>query len=141
MNILNVLTKVFGSKQDKDLKKLRPIVKKVNEEFDKITGLSDEDLQAKTQEFRERLDSGETLDDLVPEAFAVVKSATHRVLGNGKYVTDERACSNRECGYIHPKSETIPEDGKCPECGSSIGRELPFMAHFDVQIMAAEVLH
>ncbi|MEN8141107.1 MAG: preprotein translocase subunit SecA [Thermodesulfobacteriota bacterium] len=77
----NVLTKVFGSKNDRVLKAIDPIVVKVNSLEAEISALSDEELQAKTPEFKERLAKGETLDDLLPEVFAVVREASVRVTG------------------------------------------------------------
>jgi preprotein translocase subunit SecA len=112
MTLLDVLGMIFGSKQDRDVKKLRPILELVNSYREKTGALSDEDLKKKTDEFRKRLSTGETLDDILPEAFAVVREATHRVLGERKKVFDP---------YLK--------------------REIPFMAHFDVQVMGAIVLH
>ena len=75
------LKKVFGSKNERELKKLYPIVDQINEYFEKFNALTDEEIQAKTTEFKERLAQGETLDDLLPEAFAVVKQACKRLVG------------------------------------------------------------
>ncbi|HGJ66236.1 TPA: preprotein translocase subunit SecA, partial [bacterium] len=77
----SVLTKVFGSKHDRDRKKLEPIVAQINELEPSIKRLSDEQLRAKTEEFKDRYAKGETLDDLLVEAFAVVREASIRVLG------------------------------------------------------------
>ena len=77
----NVFTKIFGSKYDRDRKKLEPIVTEINKYFDSYQELSDEQIQAKTEEFKERIAAGETTDDLLPEAFAVVKQACKRLNG------------------------------------------------------------
>jgi preprotein translocase subunit SecA len=77
----NLLKKVIGSKNDRDLKKLQPLVEKINSLEPDFEVLSDEQLQAKTGEFRQRLDNGETLDQLLPEAFATVRETSKRVLG------------------------------------------------------------
>jgi len=77
----NIITKIFGSKHDRDIKKLRPIVAEINEHFEKLTSLSEDELKAKTEEFKKRIDEGETLDDILPEAFAVVKEACRRLVG------------------------------------------------------------
>ena len=79
--MLKVLTKVFGNRNDRILKSLYPVVRQVNELADEMAGLSDEALRAKTDEFRNRITQGERLDDLLPEAFAVVREAASRVLG------------------------------------------------------------
>src|SRR6187401_2477045 len=75
-----LLTKVLGSQNDRDLKKLRPRVAEVNGFETSLKPLSDEQLKGKTAEFRARLAKGETLDDLLPDAFAVVREAGRRVL-------------------------------------------------------------
>src|SRR5213083_2778877 len=75
-----LLAKVVGTQNDRELKRLRPIVAEVNAFEPAITALSDDRLRAKTLEFRERLASAETLDDLLPEAFAVVREVGRRVL-------------------------------------------------------------
>ena len=72
---------LFGSKQQRDLKKLRPLVVRVNEAEESYQSLSDEDLKAKTVEFRERLAAGETVEDILCEAFAAVKNACRRLMG------------------------------------------------------------
>ena len=80
-----VLTKVFGSKNDRVLKQIQPIVQKINQLEETVQPLSDEALALKTVEFRERYANGETLDDLLPEAFAVVREGARRVLGERHY--------------------------------------------------------
>lgn len=76
-----ILGKIFGSYSSKELKKITPIVDKI-EELDLTTSkLTDQQLKDKTKEFKNRLDNGETLDDILPEAFAVVREASWRVLG------------------------------------------------------------
>ena len=72
--------KVFGSRNDRVLKKLRKVVKKINDFEPTIEKLSDAELQAKTTEFRQQLADGQTLDDILPEAFSVVREAGKRVL-------------------------------------------------------------
>src|SRR5258708_7731888 len=78
---LDFLKKIFGSQNERTLKKLRPIVDSINAWEASILPLSDADLKAKTVEFRERLAKGETLDQLLPEAFAVVREASKRAIG------------------------------------------------------------
>ena len=72
---------LFKSYSEKEVKRIKPIVNKINSLEDEITKLSDKELREKTNEFRERLNNGETLDDILPEAFAVVREASKRVLG------------------------------------------------------------
>lgn len=76
-----LLTKIFGSKNERELKRLQPLVEQINRLEPEMAGLSDQELAAKTGEFRQRLAAGAGLDDLLPEAFAVVREAGRRVLG------------------------------------------------------------
>ena len=78
---VNLVTKVIGTKHDREIKKLRPIVDRINSLNSEIKALSDAKLKAKTPEFKGRLEGGEPLDELLPEAFAVTREAAHRVLG------------------------------------------------------------
>ena len=82
---MSFLKKIFGSYSDKEVARLIPIVDKIEALQPSVDNLSDDDLKAKTPEFRERLAKGETLDDLLPEAFAVVRSATTRVLNQTQF--------------------------------------------------------
>ncbi|BDU38519.1 Protein translocase subunit secA [Vibrio nigripulchritudo MADA3029] len=79
--ITKLLTKVIGSRNDRTLRRLRKIVKEINNYEPEFEALSDEELKAKTVEFRERLEKGDTLDSLLPEAFATVREASKRVYG------------------------------------------------------------
>ena len=79
--ISKLVKKIIGSKNDRDLKKLAPLVEQINSLEAEFSALSDDELKAKTSDFRQRLDSGETLDQLLPEAFSVVREASVRVLG------------------------------------------------------------
>ncbi|WP_108682756.1 preprotein translocase subunit SecA [Methyloceanibacter sp. wino2] len=76
-----IANKVFGSSNDRKLKKYDPVVAAINALEPEVSTLSDEALRARTDEFRERLAKGETLDDLLPEAFATVREAAKRTLG------------------------------------------------------------
>ncbi len=83
--IFSIARKIFGSANDRYLKTLKPLVDKINAIEPDFLNLSDEQLKAKTVEFRERLKKGETLDDLLPEAFATVREAAKRTLGQRHY--------------------------------------------------------
>ena len=78
--LTQVLNIVFGSKNDREIKALRPIVERINELESGLTPLSDQGLADKTQEFKKRLEAGETLDDILPEAFAVCREMSRRRL-------------------------------------------------------------
>jgi len=81
----SLLKKIVGSKNERELKRIQPIVQKINGLESKIQPLSDDQLRAKTGEFKERLEQGETLDEILPEAFAVVREAGKRTLGERHY--------------------------------------------------------
>ncbi len=78
---MSFLNKIFKSYSEKEVKRVMPLVEQINSLEESISKLSDEELRNKTNEFKERLANGETLDDLLPEAFAVVREASKRVLG------------------------------------------------------------
>ena len=82
---MGVLTKIFGTHSERELKRIYPLVDKVESYRDSMQKLSDEELRNKTKEYKERLEKGETLDDLLPEAFATVREAAKRVLGMEHY--------------------------------------------------------
>lgn len=77
----SLLDKILGSYSEREIKKIEPIVDKIEKLDTEMTKLTDEQLKEKTVEFKNRLNSGETLDDLLPEAFAVIREASWRVLG------------------------------------------------------------
>ncbi|RKY70986.1 MAG: preprotein translocase subunit SecA [Candidatus Latescibacterota bacterium] len=76
-----VAAKLFGTKHEREIKKLQPIVEEINRIYEDYHKLSDEELQAKTPEFKQRLAEGETLDDILPEAYAAVKETCRRLVG------------------------------------------------------------
>ena len=79
------IEKIFGTHSSRELKRIMPLVDKVESYRDAMAGLTDEELQGKTKEFKNRLEKGETLDDLLPEAYATVREAAKRVLGMEHY--------------------------------------------------------
>ncbi len=106
------MTRLFGSSNERQVRKMLATVDRINELGDRMRLLSDDQLKGLTADFRRRFAAGETLDDLLVEAFAACREASHRTLGKGKWVDD-------------------------PVTGTKI----PFMAHFDVQLMGGMVLH
>ncbi len=81
----NMLTKVFGTKHDREIKKIRPILEQVNALEPEVSKLQDSDFPAKTAEFKQRIEAGESLDDILPEAFALTREAARRVLDMRPY--------------------------------------------------------
>ncbi|HOV13549.1 MAG TPA: preprotein translocase subunit SecA, partial [Spirochaetota bacterium] len=82
---MSFLEKLFGSQNERFLKKVVPIVKKINEFEPMMKKIADHDLKNKTIEFKDRLSKGETLDDILPEAFALVREAAWRTMGQRHY--------------------------------------------------------
>jgi len=85
--MIGFLKKIFGTAQDRTLRKYRKLVEKINEWDERFQSLSDEQLRKKTAEFKERLNQGEVVDDLLPEAYAVVKNACRRLCGTEIHVS------------------------------------------------------
>ncbi len=82
---MNIIDKVFGTHSERELKRIEPIVKKIESYREAMGKLTDEELRSKTTEFKKRLTEGETLDDLLPEAYATVREAAKRVLNQEHY--------------------------------------------------------
>ena len=82
---MGIFDKIFGTHSERELKRIYPIVDKVEALRDSMMALSDDQLKAKTKEFKERLANGETMDDILPEAYATVREAARRVLGMEHY--------------------------------------------------------
>ena len=82
---MSIFTKVFGTRSERELKKIEPTVKAIEALEEEYRALTDEQLRAKTDEFKKRYADGETLDELLPEAFATVREAADRVLGMRPY--------------------------------------------------------
>ena len=96
---MNMFSKVFGSRSQREVKRIMPLVDKIESLRPEMQKLSDEELKNKTREFKKRLEEGETLDDLLPEAFAVVREAGKRVLG----MAFAGFCTGREgTGFLWP---------------------------------------
>ena len=82
---MNVIQKLFGTHSDRELKRIMPLVEKIESLRPTMQALTDEELRGKTKEYKKRLAEGETLDDLLPEAFATVREAAKRVLNMEPY--------------------------------------------------------
>ena len=108
-----ILDKILRAGEGKILRKLKRIADQVNSIEDDFTSLSDAELRALTDEFKQRLDAGETLDDLLPEAFATVREAARRVLGQRPYDVQIMGGANLHLGNI---SEMKTGEGKTLTC-------------------------
>src|SRR3972149_2055534 len=81
----SLIKKIVGSKNERELKRIQPLVDKINQIESKVSPLSDESLRAKTSEFKGRIERGESIDEILPEAFAVVRETAKRTLGERHY--------------------------------------------------------
>ncbi|MFP9231017.1 preprotein translocase subunit SecA [Pectobacterium cacticida] len=114
--VMNILTKIFGSRNDRTLRRMRKNVDVINRLEPEMERLSDAELQAKTLEFRARLEKGETLESLLPEAFAVVRESSKRVFGMrhfdvqliGGMVLNERCIAEMRTGEGKTLTATLP---------------------------------
>ena len=110
---MGLITKVFGTHSAREIKKIMPIVDKVMSYRAQMVELSDEQLKDKTTEFKDRLSKGETLDDILPEAYAVVREAARRVLS-----TEHYECQIMGGIILHQEriAEMKTEEGKTQTC-------------------------
>ena len=114
--LIKLLTKVFGSRNDRTLRRMRKVVNIINAMEPEMEKLSDEELKGKTAEFRARLEKGEVLENLIPEAFAVVREASKRVFGMrhfdvqllGGMVLNERCIAEMRTGEGKTLVATLP---------------------------------
>ncbi|CNK50959.1 preprotein translocase subunit SecA [Yersinia aleksiciae] len=114
--LIKLLTKVFGSRNDRTLRRMRKVVELINRMEPEIEKLTDAELRAKTDEFRERLAKGAVLETLIPEAFAVVREASKRVFGMrhfdvqllGGMVLNERCIAEMRTGEGKTLTATLP---------------------------------
>jgi len=120
----NVLTKIFGSKHDRDVRRIEPIVETINQYYEQCRELSDDQLRAKTDEFRNRLAEGETLDDLLPEAFAVVKDACRRLSGRSFDVVGQEMTWEMIPYDVQLIGGVVLHQGKIAEMATGEGKTL-----------------
>ncbi|MGH1499761.1 preprotein translocase subunit SecA [Yersinia proxima] len=114
--LIKLLTKVFGSRNDRTLRRMRKVVDLINRMEPEVEKLTDDELRAKTDEFRERLAKGAVLETLIPEAFAVVREASKRVFGMrhfdvqllGGMVLNERCIAEMRTGEGKTLTATLP---------------------------------
>jgi preprotein translocase subunit SecA len=133
---MSVLSAIFDSTR-RDLRRAQGLVEEVNKFGSAMQALADEQMRAKTDEFRDRLAHGETLDDVMAEAFALVREATWRILGN------------RQVRFrIYHEGRALPEEAILPVAGADAFEQKlkpqglryvreRYMAHFDVQMIGA----
>ena len=125
---MGFLDKIFGSYTDRELKKLHPIAKSVMALEEEYAALTDEQLRAKTGEFKDRLVAGETLDDLLPEAFATAREAAWRVLGMKPF-------------YVQVIGGIVLHQGRIAEMKTGEGKTLVAVLPAYLNALAGEGVH
>ena len=125
---MGFLDKIFGSYTDRELKKITPIAKSVMALEEKYAGLTDEQLREKTAEFKKRLGEGETLDDLLPEAFATAREAAWRVLGMKPF-------------YVQVVGGIVLHQGRIAEMKTGEGKTLVAVLPAYLNALAGEGVH
>jgi len=122
--MFNIITRIFGTKHERDVKKIMPLVEQINEQFEKLGALSDDELKSKTDEFRKRLKDGETLDDILPEAFAVVKETCRRLVGTSWDVAGIEIEWNMVPYDVQLVGAIVLHQGKIAEMATGEGKTL-----------------
>jgi preprotein translocase subunit SecA len=141
-----IARKLFGSKNDRDLKRLDPIISSINELEPSMKSLSDEAMRAKANEFRDRFSRGETLDDLLPESYALVREASIRTLGMrhfdvqliGGIVLHQGKIAEMKTGEGKTLASTLPVYlNALPEKGVHVVTVNDYLARRDAEWMGA----
>jgi preprotein translocase subunit SecA len=122
--VLSLITRILGSKHERDIKRMWPLVEAVNEEYERLREVSDEALAGKTAEFRARLEAGETLDDLLPEAFAVVKDVCRRLVGKTWDVVGQPITWDMVPFDVQLLGAVVLHEGKIAEMATGEGKTL-----------------
>jgi preprotein translocase subunit SecA len=138
---MGILKKVLGSKQQRDLKKLKPLVARINELEASYQSLSDEHLKRKTEDFRKRFAGGETLDDLTAEAFAVVKNSCRRLMGTTFTVCDHEMTWDMIPFDVQLTGGIVLHSGRIAEMATGEGKTLVATMPLYLNALAGENVH
>ncbi|TFH00388.1 MAG: preprotein translocase subunit SecA, partial [Calditrichales bacterium] len=139
--VTTFITKIFGSKHDRDVKKLFPIVEEINEHFAALESLTDEALIAKTAEFKERLQQGETTDDILAEAFAVAKEACRRNVGKSWTVVGSDQLWDMVPYDVQLVGGIVLHQGKIAEMATGEGKTLVAVAPVYLNALEGKGVH
>ena len=138
---MNILNKVFGSSNSRKIKKMNRVVKRINEFEELLESLSDEELKYKTDELKGRLQEGETLDQLLPEAFAVVKETAKRFKEHSTLSvksTDSDMHFSKLKQYVSIEGTNSIWSNRWDAAGKEVTWD---MVHYDVQLIGGIALH
>jgi len=120
----SIVTKIIGSKHARDIKKVEPMVSEINRYYAEYANFSDAQLKDKTEEFKQRLSKGESLDDILPEAFAVVKETCRRLVGKSWVVTGHEQIWDMIPYDVQLKGGIVLHQGKIAEMATGEGKTL-----------------
>ena len=136
-----ILNFIWGDYNQKQLDKIKPLITAISHFYAEFDSLSDEQIQAKTEEFRSRIQSGETLDDLLPEAFAVVKQACKRLVGTTCIVKGQEIVWNMIPYDVQLLGGIILHQGKIAEMKTGEGKTLVAVAPVYLNAISGKWVH
>ena len=136
-----ILNFIWGDYNQKQLDKIKPLITAISHFYAEFDSLSDEQIQAKTEEFRTRIQSGETLDDLLPEAFAVVKQACKRLVGTTCIVKGQEIVRNMIPYDVQLLGGIILHQGKIAEMKTGEGKTLVAVAPVYLNAISGKWVH
>ncbi len=120
----SIARKILGTKHEREMKKLQPLIDEINRHYESYRDLSEEELRGKTEEFKGRLREGESLDDIMPEAFAAVKEVCRRLLGQKIMVTDQEIEWDMVPFDVQLIGAIVLHQGKIAEMATGEGKTL-----------------
>ena len=138
---MNLLKLLFGTKNQRDIKRLMPLVRKINALEEQYQQLSEEELKQKTPEFKARLAKGETLDDILPEAYAVVKNACRRLLNTTCMVCGHELTWNMLPFDVQLIGGIVLHQGKIAEMQTGEGKTLVATFPLYLNALSGEAAH
>ena len=137
----NILKLLFGTKFERDVKKFTPVVQKINEIEESYQSLPDDDVRAKTDEFKKRLAEGETLDDIMPEAFATVKNVCRRLCGTSWDVCDHPVAWDMVPFDVQLIGAIVLHKGKIAEMATGEGKTLVATMPLYLNVLSGKNAH
>ncbi len=124
MMLAYLLNKIFGTKEEREVKRLRPIVESINSWYESYRELTDSDVKTKTAEFKKRLNEGETENDILPEAFGLVKEACRRMVGRSWMIDGRMQEWNMVPYDVQLMGAIVLSEGKIAEMATGEGKTL-----------------
>ncbi|MBI4363876.1 MAG: preprotein translocase subunit SecA, partial [Candidatus Latescibacteria bacterium] len=139
--MINLASRIFGTKHERDIKRMWPLVPEINAHFERLRDVSDEALRAKTDELRSRIEAGETEDDLLPEAFGVVKETCRRLVGKSWDVCGIPTGWDMVPFDVQLLGAIVLHDGKIAEMATGEGKTLVATMPIYLNALAGKGVH